>query len=264
MNPAQPNAPDAGELRLLALEQAYANSLAKQDNTQKQLDRLLNGFQQLEKLILVEKIPPVSPKIHPTDIIPIQATPTRWQPPPPALPNQYDGNHSKGQAFLTSCQTYICLCPDSFPEEHIKITWALSYMKSRWAAKWAEWIFQWEEKHRGYSKFLNWEEFHKEFQKDFCPAHSNIAAINKLESTSYYQKSWSIDNYLDEFIELVAEAGYTDSKTTIVKFWKGLYLQIQHTIATMAYGHPSDASLEAWNEAAGSRRVSSTTVSPVT
>ena len=77
MNPAQPNAPDAGELHLLALEQAYANSLAKQDNTQNQLNRLLNGFQQLEKLILVEKIPPMSPKIHPTNIIPVQATPTR-------------------------------------------------------------------------------------------------------------------------------------------------------------------------------------------
>ena len=70
MNPAQPNVPDAGEICLLALEQAYANSLAKQDNTQKQLDKLLNGFQQLEKFILVEKIPPISPKIHPSDIIP--------------------------------------------------------------------------------------------------------------------------------------------------------------------------------------------------
>ena len=162
----------------------------------------------------------------------------------------YDGNHSKGQAFLTSCQTYIYLCPDSFLEEHIKITWALLYMKSGQAAKWVEQIFQWEEKHRGYSKFLNWEEFHKEFWKDFCPAHSNVAAINKLESTSYYQKSWSVDDYLDKFMELVAEAGYTDPKTTIVKFQKGLDLQIQNTIAMMAYGHPSNASPEAWYEAA--------------
>ena len=43
--------------------------------------------------------------------------------------------------------------------------------------------------------------------------NSTIAlTINKLESTNYYQKSWSIDNYLDEFIELIAEAGYTDPK----------------------------------------------------
>ena len=108
-------------------------------------------------------------------------------------------------------------------------------MKSGRAAKWAEWIFLWEEKHEGYSKFLDWEEFCKEFWKDFCLAHSDVTAINKLESTSYYQKSRSVDNYLDEFIELIVEAGYTDPKTTVVKFWKGLDPQIQNTIAMMAY-----------------------------
>ena len=122
-------------------------------------------------------------------------------------------------------------------------------MKSRRAAKWAERIFQWEERNGGYSKFPNWEEFCKEFQRDFCPAHSDIVAINKLESTGYYQKSQSVNNYLDEFVELVAEAGYANSKTTIVKFQKGLDPQIQNTIATMAYGCPSNASLEAWYEA---------------
>ena len=78
-------------------------------------------------------------------------------------------------------------------------------MKSRQAAKWAEQIFLWEEEHQGYSKFLDWEEFRKEFWKDFCPAHADVTAINKLESTGYYQKSQSIDDYLDEFIELIVE-----------------------------------------------------------
>ena len=81
----------------------------------------INGFQHLEKLMQAAKILPPSPENRPTDITPIQPTPTR-RPPPLALPNEYDGNRSKGQAFLTSCQTYIRLCPDSFPEEYIKIT----------------------------------------------------------------------------------------------------------------------------------------------
>ena len=42
---------------------------------------------------------------------------------------------------------------------------------------------------RGYSKFLDWDEFQMEFQKDFCPAHSDTMAINALESTSYFQKN---------------------------------------------------------------------------
>ena len=49
---------------------------------------------------------------------------------------------------------------------------------------------------------------------------------------------------------VVAEAGYMDPKTMVVKFRKGLDPQIQNTIAMMAYGHLSDASLEDWYEAA--------------
>ena len=51
-------------------------------------------------------------------------------------------------------------------------------------------------------------------------------------------------------MELVEEAGYTDLKIVVVKFRKGLDPQIQNTIATMAYGCPSDASPENWYEAA--------------
>jgi hypothetical protein len=158
MNPAQSNVSEAGERRFRALEQAFADSVAKQENMQKQINELLHGFQQLEEFVRVQKNSPPSPHTPPTDHTPVRATPI-GRPPPPALPSEYDGNRSRGQAFLTSCQTYIRLCPDSFPGESVKIAWALSYMKSGRAAKWAERIFLWEEKHEGYSKFLDWEEF---------------------------------------------------------------------------------------------------------
>ena len=77
MDPTKPNVPTAGELQFLALEQAFADSLATQENTQKQVDRLLNGFQHLEKLMQAAKILPPSPENRPTDTIPIQPTPTR-------------------------------------------------------------------------------------------------------------------------------------------------------------------------------------------
>ena len=107
-----------------------------------------------------------------------------------------------------------------------------------------------EEDNEGYPKFLDWDEFWTEFQKDFCLAHADVAAINKLESTTYYQKTRLVDDYLDEFLDLIMEAGYTDPKITVVKFRKGLDLQIQNTIATMAYGRPSDLIPDAWYEAA--------------
>ena len=86
--------------------------------------------------------------------------------------------------------------------------------------------------------------------KHICPANSDVAAIKKLESTTYYQKTQSVDDYLDEFTELVAEAGYMDLKTIVVKFQKGLDPQIQNTITMMAYGHPSNISPEDWYKAA--------------
>ena len=89
-----------------------------------------------------------------------------------------------------------------------------------------------------------------EFRKDFCHAHSDAAAINTLESTSYYQKTWGVDDYLDEFLELVAEAGYTNPRTVVVKFRKGLDPQIQNSIATMPYGRPLDTSPSDWYKAA--------------
>ena len=61
---------------------------------------------------------------------------------------------------------------------------------------------------------MDWEEFQTEFWKDFCPAHLDVAAINRLESTTYYQKNRSLDNYLDKFLDLVMEAGYIDPKMT--------------------------------------------------
>ena len=59
-----------------------------------------------------------------------------------------------------------------------------------------------------------------------------------------------MNDYLDEFRDLITDAGYTDSKTTVVKFRKGLDSEIQDAIGTMAYGQPSDTSPSSWYEAA--------------
>jgi len=48
----------------------------------------------------------------------------------PSVPPDFDGDCSKGKAFLTSCRTYIHLCPEAFDDEPTKIVWAMSYMKS--------------------------------------------------------------------------------------------------------------------------------------
>jgi len=59
-----------------------------------------------------------------------------------------------------------------------------------------------------------------------------------------------VDEYLDEFLDLIAEAGYTNPKTLVAKFRRGLNPQVQNAVATMAAGRPSDIFPTGWYEAA--------------
>jgi len=55
-----------------------------------------------------------------------------------------------------------------------------------------------------------------------------------------------VDDYLDTFLTLVSDARYTDPRTLVVKFRRGLKSSIQSQIATMLFGRPADTDLEAW------------------
>ena len=59
-----------------------------------------------------------------------------------------------------------------------------------------------------------------------------------------------VDNYLDSFLILASDAGYTDPWTLVVKFRRGLKLNVQSQIATMPFGRPANTDLEAWYAAA--------------
>ena len=124
----------------------------------------------------------------------------------------------------------------------------MSYMKSGHAQKWMDHIFHWEQRPENLhqAKFLDWEDFHNEFKKEFTPAHSDALAINRLESAMYYQKARTLDDYIDKFQDLIADSSYTDLKTIVVKFRRGPNAQVQNSVATMASGRPSDASPDEW------------------
>jgi hypothetical protein len=62
------------------------------------------------------------------------------------------------------------------------------------------------------NRFFNWEDFRDKFQKEFMPAHAELAAVSRQESTAYFQKGSPLDEYLDEFQDLLANSGYTDPK----------------------------------------------------
>jgi hypothetical protein len=239
--------------RVSQLEQTVALLQARDIETQTKLDLTQLKLDRILASLISE--PPKNPQRstpEPIGPMPVSSETPKTRKVKPATPPDFDGDRIKGLAFLHSCQTYIRLCPDDFRDEQVKILWAMSYMKTDRAAKWTARIFRWEAlpENADSTRFLDWDEFCTEFKKEFTPAHADALALHRLESMAYYQRSRTLDDYLDEFLDLVAESGYTDPKTIVVKFRRGLNSTIQNAVATMASGRPSDASPTDWYEMA--------------
>jgi hypothetical protein len=170
----------------------------------------------------------------------------------PALPPKYDGNRQHGQAFINACQAFFRLQPDQFPEEQIKIQWAMTYMSQGRAQKWVNRIYQWEAlpANANVHYFVDWDHFRSTFRNEFYPLHADAVATNILEGRTYFQGNRSVDDYLDDFQDLIMESGYTSPKTIVMKFRRGLDPTIGDAVATMAANRPDDLDPEGWYEAA--------------
>jgi len=162
--------------RIASLEQSLSELQARDVTTQQKLDTLITH---ITAITSQKSTPSQQPK--PDTVSNARLVPST-RGPPPALPSEFDGDRTHGMAFLRSCQTYIRLCPDNFSNDQTKIVWTLSYMKAGRAAKWAARVFRWEEENPESYRFVDWEDFRHEFKEEFCPAHTDMAAINRLES----------------------------------------------------------------------------------
>ena len=183
--------------------------------TQQSLDALLERLGPAPALNLQVPIP-----LRYTPTIPASAGRKKFSL-KPSPPSDFDGDCSAGKAFLTSCRTYIRLCSEAFDDDFVKIVWAMSYMKIGRASRWATQEFEMEVRN-GRFRFLDWLDFEEEFWKDFLPLNAEAAAINTLETTGYFQGSRPVDAYLDHFRDLISDSGYSDPKTVMVKFRRGL------------------------------------------
>ena len=50
------------------------------------------------------------------------------------------------------------------------------------------------------------------------PLDSEAVAINLLETVAYFQGKQIVNNYLDQFKDLIEDSRYTDPKTIMIKF----------------------------------------------
>jgi len=130
-----------------------------------------------------------------------------------------------------------------------KIFWTLAFFKDKWAVRWSENLFC-QEANTGIFSIRSWTNFELQFQSQFFLVNTEVDTINTLEGSSYYQGNQIVSDYLKSFLILTLDARYIDPRTLVVKFRRGLKLNIQSQIATMPFRRPVDTNLEAWYAAA--------------
>src|SRR5918992_241825 len=157
----------------------------------------------------------------------------------PAPLLDFNRDHGKGCTFLNSCELYLCLSPNRFPDDLSKIYWALMYMKTDRAYMFVNRTLHYESITK-LPRFHTWAEFRTEFIKEFFPRNETQRAITRLETTAYFQGKSLVDDYIDRFKDLIDLSGYTDGLAIVVKFRRGLDPEIQNYIANMMEGRPDD------------------------
>jgi len=198
-----------------------------ESNINSTLAALTTQLQQLTQLVANLSLPPLAvPNAPPPPISfpPVSLSPTlptRQTHPKFSCPPDFNGERYNGRAFLNSCSLYICLALEQFQDKQEWILWALTFFKGGRAAKWSENIFR-QEADTGIFPIQTWGEFEQQFRLYFFPANAEADAINALEKISYYQGNKTVDDYLDSFQALVSDAGYTDPRTLVGKFRRGL------------------------------------------
>jgi len=174
------------------------------------------------------------PPVNPPSPVLSALTKQRTRPKLPSPPN-FSGGQTSGQAFLNSCTLYLHLAPEQFSCNEEKIFWTLVFFKDERAVRWSENLFR-QEADTGIFPIQSWADFEQQFRSQFFLVNAEADAVNALEGSSYYQGNQMVDDYLDSFLTLVSDAGYTDPWTLVVKFRRGLKSNIQSQIATMPVG----------------------------
>jgi len=171
---------------------------------------------------------------RPPSPVPSALTKQQTRPKLPSSPD-FSSEWTSGRAFLNSCTLYLRLALEQFSCDEEKIFWTLAFFKNGHAVKWSENLFR-QEADTGIFLIQSWVDFEQQFRSQFFPVNAEADAINTLEGSSYYQGNQTVDDYLDSFLILASDAGYTDPWTLVVKFHCGLKLNVQSQIATMLFG----------------------------
>ncbi|GLB44082.1 hypothetical protein LshimejAT787_1600120 [Lyophyllum shimeji] len=104
--------------------------------------------------------------------------------------------------------------------------------------------------HGGVPHFRSYMEFRAQFIAEFCLPDEKRKAATTLETSAHHQGSHSVDEYIDEFIDLAEEAQFPDGAQLVFRFRHGLDSKIEAKVAGMVDGRPSDECVQDWIDAA--------------
>jgi hypothetical protein len=81
--------------------------------------------------------------------------------------------------------------------------------------------------------YNTWHEFVQEFISKFCLKNKIQTAWTDLETSRYFQGSRTVNEYVDEFCEMIMQAHYLEGSHIALKFRQGLNLKIQDYVACL-------------------------------
>jgi hypothetical protein len=74
----------------------------------------------------------------------------------------------------------------------------------------------------GSLRYSTWLEFKSAFITKFCLKNKTQMALAKLKTLSYFQGHCTVDDYIDDFQDLIDHAGYMKGLAIVIKFQCGL------------------------------------------
>jgi hypothetical protein len=98
--------------------------------------------------------------------------------------------------------------------------------------------------------YNTWCEFVQEFISKFCLKNKIQTAQTDLKTSRYFQGSRTIDEYVDEFHEMIMQARYLEGSHIALKFQQGLNPKIQDYVTCLTEGRPLDKNPHEWYAAA--------------
>ena len=138
-------------------------------------------------------------------------------------PSDFNGDRSEASAFFTTCQAYLRLNKDSYPDDESKIIFVLSYMVGGAAGAYKEAVythaFAIDPATSQENGFGTWADFVKRFNEAFTPLNPVDNAITLMKAL---KQTGTADDYVAAFRPLAIRSGIAEVAVLSDYFLTGL------------------------------------------